>query len=283
MLAIGFLSLASVLIYLSLSGNIALHETINNESSYLNEKEYQNETENNNLSISEPVNWTTFSSDLGFSFEYPSEWGDVDEIIEDAVEKGTGSSGKTYSLSFSAFPSTSKNAPYGSGRSYDYSAGREYIFPEQYTLLVDEDKPAYFKSEITMPYDAGVIAFNLPQEEINGVAIVLPLLSITDWEKNYIEGIINKALLNEYSLENIGCDGSCSFGPLDSFTCTVDNEIFSCKLDNEEYLQYLGKGMAKYVENIFNMDVLDQRTDLDTESEVNIKIFMHIKDSVKLL
>lgn len=137
--------------------------------------------------LSFPTEWTTFTSELGFSFEYPAEWGEVLEEILDAEKTGTGDTGKTYFLKFSKLSNTSNYSASASGRSADYSAGRG-IIPGDYTGHVDKPLEIYSSLEISpLTIDnkiprkygvfpsSGLIEFNLPGREISGVRMFIEL------------------------------------------------------------------------------------------------------------
>lgn len=214
----------------------------------------------NQYQVVEPKEWKTYTSKLGFSFEYPSDWGDVTEEISDAKTKGTGESGKTYSLSFSIKSNVKfQKAAYGAGRSFDYSAPRESIFTD---YRGDPEKPASVTSEITLglnyycyqypaqyyPYK-GVIKFNLPGKEISGVMLVVPILSPADIEKynKIVEDFINQ----EESCKN----------PLE-----FETESPAVIAKEKEIIEMLNNGV-----------------NFDKESQINLKIFKHISESAKIL
>ena len=207
--------------------------------------------------VTEPKEWRTFTSVLGFSFEYPSEWGDVKEEIIDYGNYPI-ESGKSYSLSFSVKSNVRFNrAAYGAGESSDYTAARDQLFTD---YKGDPKKPASITSEITMdltyrcyqypspchPYK-GVVRFNLPGREISGVMLVVPILSPTD-EVKY-----------------------------DQIVEDFINQEESCKNLNEtEYPKVAAKE-----EEIVNM--LNNGVNFDKESQINLKIFKRISASAKIL
>jgi len=135
------------------------------------------------------VAWKVFTNpDLGFSFKYPSEWGDVVEEIKDAVKEGSGSSGKTYKLSFSNRNSEGgdlDNLVFGTGQSVDFSAARGGMDTD---YKGDPGRPKGVTATIwarptscVIPISAflyfGRIDFNLPGSEISGVRFLLPVIS----------------------------------------------------------------------------------------------------------
>lgn len=135
--------------------------------------------------------WKTFSnSDLGFSFSYPSEWGEVKEEIGDVKTDRTGDAGKTYSLTFSNinyeyYDGILDNLVLGVGQSKDYTAGRGGMDTD---FKGYSDKPKGVTSTVwarpencIIPYSAhlyyGKIDFNLPGKEISGVRLLMPVVS----------------------------------------------------------------------------------------------------------
>lgn len=208
--------------------------------------------------VSEAKEWKTYTSKLGFSFEYPSDWGDITEKINDAKTEGTGDSGKTYSLNFSIKSNVSFNyVAYGAGRSSDYSAGRGSIFTD---YSGDPNKPASSASEITMgltyrcyqypvqyyPY-RGVIRFNLPGKEINGVMLVVPILSPADMEK--YDKLVNDFINQEESCKN---------------PSGTESPVVTAK--EKEIVERLNNGV-----------------NFDNESQINMTVFKRISISAKIL
>lgn len=208
--------------------------------------------------VSEPKEWKTYTSKLGYSFEYPSDWGEVVEKINDAKTEGTGDSGKTYSLFFAVKSNVSFNyVAYGSGRSSDYSAGRGSIFSD---YSGDSNKPASAASEITMgltyrcyqypvqyyPY-RGVIRFNLPGKEINGVMLVVPILSPADMEK--YDKIVSDFINQEESCKN---------------PSGTESAVVTAK--EKETVEMLNNGV-----------------NFDNESQINLAVFKRIFGSAKIL
>lgn len=133
--------------------------------------------------------WFTFtSSNLGFSFKYPSEWGEVKEEVKNAATEGTGDAGKTYSLTFSKINYEApdlNNLAFGSGRSSDYSASRGGMDTDYYG---DSKQPKGVKATVwarptscIIPISShlyfGRIDFNLPGKEISGVRLLMPVVS----------------------------------------------------------------------------------------------------------
>jgi len=209
--------------------------------------------------VSEPKEWKTYTSKLGFSFEYPSEWGEVkEEIIDHGNDPNKGESGKSYGLSFSVKSNVGFQwVAYGAGRSSDYSAGRGGIFTD---YSGDPKKPASVTSEVTMgltyrcyqypvqyyPY-RGVIRFNLPGKEINGVMLVVPILSPADMGK--YDKIVSDFISREESCKN----------PSGTESPTVTAK-------EKEIVDMLNKGL-----------------NFDEESQINLKMFKRISDSAKIL
>ncbi|MCB0169344.1 MAG: hypothetical protein KDJ97_02230 [Anaerolineae bacterium] len=135
--------------------------------------------------------WKTFSSELGFSFEYPAQWGKVTENIVDNEEQQNGYTGKSYSLTFSAFTEDTPfyNFAGAVGHSADYSASRGVYYND---YKGDPSQPTQVTAEIFMvsypcpsfnlPYH-GVVDFNLPGREISGVRLIVPGISESDIAK----------------------------------------------------------------------------------------------------
>ncbi|MBM3284017.1 hypothetical protein FJY90_07310 [Candidatus Gottesmanbacteria bacterium] len=210
--------------------------------------------------INEPKEWKIYTSKLGFSFDYPSEWGDVTEKTTDAKIEGTGDSGKTYSLSFSVKSNVKYNyVAYATGQSSDFSAGRGVTFTD---YRGNPNNSASVTSEITMgltyrcyqypvqyyPY-LGVIKFNLPGKEINGVMLVVPILSSADMGK--YDKVVD---------DFIGQEKSC-WGP--SGTESPSSTIIA---KEKEIKEMLNKGV-----------------NFDEESKINLAIFKRISGSAKIL
>jgi hypothetical protein len=138
-----------------------------------------------------PIQWTTFKSKLlNYSFEYPVDWGEAEEKIFDAQESGQGDSGKTYSLSF---PQKNLNdfsrVPFASGQSIDFSAGRGGYYMD-FRGYKGEGENVFTKLGINVtncdkindgwgayPGNNAYIEFNLPESEINGVRLFVPIFS----------------------------------------------------------------------------------------------------------
>lgn len=132
-----------------------------------------------------PTQWKTFTSSLGFSFDYPAEWGNVSERVIDASKEHSDLLGKRYELKFS-----SNERVKGSGQSPDFSqpTGSGDGFYKG-----DPDKPeqvyavVFTWASYCPGYSASLyyawINFNLPGKEISGVRLLLPLLSQNEIEK----------------------------------------------------------------------------------------------------
>lgn len=133
--------------------------------------------------------WKSFTSpSLNFTFNYPSEWGEVKEEIEDAVQEGTGDSGKTYRLTFIGVDYENSGLDglvFGSGRSADYSASRGGMDTD-YAGIPSEPKGVKATvwarpTECIIPVSShlyfGRIDFNLPGKEISGVRLLMPVIS----------------------------------------------------------------------------------------------------------
>jgi len=209
--------------------------------------------------VTEPKEWKTYTSKLGFSFEYPSEWGDVkEEIIDYGNDPNKGESGKSYGLSFSVKSNVGfQRVAYGAGRSFDYAAARGAIFTD---YKGDSQKPASITSEITVgltyrcyqypvqyyPY-RGVVRFNLPGREISGVMLIVPILSPTDMEKydKIVEDFINQ----EESCKNL-------IGTKSPTVIAKEKEI---------------------------VNMLNNGVNFDKESQINLTIFKRISGSAKIL
>jgi len=211
--------------------------------------------------VAEPKEWKTYTSTLGFSFEYPSDWGEVkEEIIDYGNDPNKGRSGKSYGLTFSVKSNVGFQwAAFGAGRSSDYTAGMDTIFTD---YRGDPKKPASVTSEITVgltyrcyqypvwyyPYPyRGVIRFNLPGKEINGVMLVVPILSPTDMEK--YDKIVDDFINQEESCKN-------SSGSESPAVIAKEKEI---------------------------VDMLNNGVNFDNESQINLTIFKRISGSSKIL
>ncbi len=150
----------------------------NSKSNDLNQSEKDLDTFNYQTnqqkvaSLLDSIEWTTFNSQLGFSFQYPSHWGTPQEKITIATETNQGDSGKLYSLVFS------ENADVqGSGRSTEFSAGRGSTWGD-FSGYDDKDTGAYAYLDITAPgcfllsnSFLATVDFNLPGKEISGVRL----------------------------------------------------------------------------------------------------------------
>ncbi len=128
--------------------------------------------------------WRTYqNSQLGFSFNYPAEWGNSFERIDDAATVGQGDSGKIFSLWFQ----NSGNSL--TGKSADFTAGRD-AFPTDFSgnakkpagvsSLINTGTPGCtYTGAFTSPITS-YIYFNLPGKEISGVTLQLPIVSASD-------------------------------------------------------------------------------------------------------
>jgi len=208
-----------------------------------------------------PSEWKVYKSPmLGYSFEYPADWGGVTEEIADAQDIGAGDSGKIYSLSFTKKSSLQfPREAYGAGQSMDFSAGRGMLFAD---YAGDLSKPASVTSEITTnlayqcyevpvqqyPY-RGVIFFNLPGKKISGVMLVVPILSPSDREK-----------FNDIVAEFISTEEECEEG---SGTLQFSDSVI---LKEKEILSMLEGGI-----------------NFDEESKVNLDIFTRMRESARIL
>lgn len=126
-----------------------------------------------------------FSSKLGFSFEYPSEWGEATEQIIEASEDHPHIIGKRYKLTFS---STAKVT--GTGFSSDFSqptGAGDGFYKGDITNSEQVYATVFTWASVCPSFSAslyyGWINFNLPEQEISGVRLLLPLLSKSDIEK----------------------------------------------------------------------------------------------------
>ncbi|MEM3063351.1 MAG: hypothetical protein QW303_07400 [Nitrososphaerota archaeon] len=132
--------------------------------------------------------WKTFTSlRLKYSFKYPSEWGFVKEEIRNAELDGKGGSGKIYRLSFSNLDpqADSDNLILVVGHSADFTVSR---FLTDLDYKGDPTLPKKVKATIwaqpskcnlmvkAYPY-FGRIDFNLPDKDITGVRILMPVVS----------------------------------------------------------------------------------------------------------
>jgi len=142
-----------------------------------------------------PTEWTTFpSQSLGFSFEYPTEWGEINEEIIDYGNSDP--SGQAYQLFFSLTENI-----YAHGKSLDYSQGTgggdfyrgDPDKSKQVTAIVYVPTAKCSSKFLTDELFSGWIDFNLPGEEIGGVRLeVSTVLSESDIE----------TYGNEYKLPN---------------------------------------------------------------------------------
>lgn len=222
-----------------------------------------------------PVEWKTFESQkLGFSFEYPTEWGTVaEEIIDYAGGQNqaggyVASAGKAYLLIFSLISHVSyEYRIYGVGQSADFAAGREFIHTD---YRGDPKRSAEVISDVGINlttrcseagYPAGpptshVIKFNLPGKEINGVMLVFPVLSITDTQKY-------NQLIDDFMKKEISC-----------------GDMQGDKAGGEKAKQIMAKLVAKEKEI---SEMLRMGENFDEESHVNLRIYNRILESAKIL
>jgi hypothetical protein len=163
----------------------------------------------------------TFTSALGFSFSYPSAWGEASEQITDlGNDESRGVSGKTYLLAFSNArkPEFVGKIAVGYGNSSDFTAARggtEADFlgykdkPKGITTLVWTDHIACSWPMSATIY-SGKIEFNLPGKEISGVRLIMPLLSETDQEIMHTKNIeMDEPAMEAYCLDdNINRDAT---------------------------------------------------------------------------
>lgn len=226
-------------------------------------------------SLMYPVEWKTFvSQKLGFSFEYPSEWGTAtEEIIDYAGGQNqaggyVASAGKAYSLTFSL----RSNVPYeyriyGVGQSADFTAGREFI---QTDYKGDSKRSAGVISEVGInltarcsesgypvgPPTSHVIKFNLPGKEISGVMLVFSVLSVADAQK------YNK-LIDDFMKKEILC-----------------RDMWGDNAGGEKAKQVMAKLIAKEFEI---SEMLRSGTNFDKESQMNLEIYDRILKSAMIV
>jgi hypothetical protein len=205
--------------------------------------------------------WRVFTSMLGYSFEYPSEWGEISEEIQDAKSEGTGETGKTYRTTFS-----SEKAIYIWGSSADYTAGTGchgwYCYkgstknPAKISVEIENNfigfcYDYYYDAE---PYAIGVgyIALNLPDKEINGIVMEFNILSDKDMTK--YEKIVNDIIQTESYCKGNQNDGS--------------------QIEVSEAAKVKERDLTEMIKN---------GVDFDEESKIRLDIFNRISNSVKIL
>lgn len=194
------------------------------------------------------LEWNTFVSELGFSFDYPSFWGTPKEKIVDAVESLQGDSGKVYTLTFS-----DTQVVYGSGRSADFSAGRGGM-PEDFGINSDGRSQVEAYLDIVDPgcYTMGThnsfngyVDFSLAGKPIGGVRLFLPIVSTAVYEQ----------ISQEHALPETAVD------------CFENAEIQN---------QFIAKGDAI-------RSALLAKTNVDQETSTNLDIFTKIASSSTIL
>lgn len=222
------------------------------------ESQQPTETETYSIDTQEPeqqkvidpdtVEWKTFVSELGFSFDYPSHWGTPTEKVLDAVEALQGDTGKTYQLTFS-----NTQEVYASGRSADFSAGRggrQEDFGvnsngktsiEAYLDIVD---PGCFTMGNQNSFRA-LVDFSLVDKPVGGVRLFLPIVSQSILEK----------IKEEFS---------------------IPSETIDCFSDVEAQNQLIEKG-----KEIRSMLVAN--TNLDPETTANLDIFTRVASSSSII
>lgn len=213
--------------------------------------------DNNKKNINS-TNWGIFKSQLGFSFQYPIDWGDPHEEILTAAESGDGVSGKSYLLKFNK-----NNEIWASGRSKDFSAGRGAVREDfsghderglGVVSYLDIVAPGCFNMG-TMDTFEGTIEFNLPGKEITGVRFRMPILSHDDLSK-----IIKKFGLPTYKI------GSTDI--------IKENCYEESGIDLFEEQKKIGTAIKKYIL---------EKQELDQESLYNLEIFEKISKSAVVL
>lgn len=226
------------------------HQTIDPQSPSKTQLPTENtqETEQVEATASNTVEWKTFVSELGFSFDYPSHWGTPTEKVLDAVEALQGDTGKTYQLTFS-----NTQEVYASGRSADFSAGRggrQEDFGvnsngktsiEAYLDIVD---PGCFTMGNQNSFRA-LIDFSLVDKPVGGVRLFLPIVSQSILEK----------IKEEFS---------------------IPSETIDCFSDVEAQNQLIEKG-----KEIRSMLVAN--TNLDPETTANLDIFTRVASSSSII
>lgn len=219
-----------------------------------------------------PTEWEIFSNEkLGISFEYPSEWGVVKERITDYSDNQNqeayyvADAGKGYFLSFSVKTNTPFRV-YGVGQSADFASGREGI-PTDYRGDPTVPPSAFADVRVSIAsncsesgYSSGnpsshVIKFNIPNKEIGGVMLVLPVLSDSD-RKKYAD------LTDDFMKKEINC--------MDTWGSNEGTEkaknVYK-KLETKE------KEISEMLQNGVNFDA---------ESKLNLKIYRRILESAKV-
>jgi len=222
------------------------------------ESQQPTETETYSIDTQEPeqqkvidpdtVEWKTFVSELGFSFDYPSHWGTPTEKVLDAVEALQGDTGKTYQLTFSKTKEV-----YASGRSVDFSAGRggqQEDFGvnsngktsiEAYLDIVD---PGCFTMGTQNSFRA-LVDFSLTDKPIGGVRLFLP--------------IVSGEMLNQFEKD-----------------FDLETEAIDCFRDTKTHQQLIGKGDEIRT-------ILLTKNNLDSETAMNLDIFAKIASSSAIL
>lgn len=146
------------------------------------------------LKSTQITNWKTFTNNkLGFSFQYPTIWGEIKENIEEIIPIPNTAGGKQYSLSFSNVTMNyeTNDVIFGVGQSSDSFAARGGMDTD---YKGDPNKAKGVTGTIyarptscIIPYSAhlffGWIDFNLPGKEIGGIRLILPILSKNDIRK----------------------------------------------------------------------------------------------------
>lgn len=159
-----------------------------------------------------PSEWKTFTSKLGFSFDYPTEWGEASEEIED-YGHNSDPSGTSYFLGFS-----NNQFVYAQGFSADYSSGSEGSDgfyqgdpkkPKQVIAVVhaETENPDCQGSVIgtNARLYGGWISFNLPSQKIGGVRLIVNTLSKKDieiWGRKYLEEVSSTECYQEIPADN---------------------------------------------------------------------------------
>lgn len=191
------------------------------------------------LTTVNPVTMKTYHNQiLGFSFSYPSDWGEVKENIVDVVKANQGTKGKSYYLEF-----TNSTLVGVSGRSLDFEAPRggmwsDYrgdpgeqkgVYSEIYNGAVGCDHMNIYRAF------AGYIKFNLPGKEISGVILQYEILSADDFNTY----VTKRLFSGGQCLDSSSSASKLLYGNAQAEDEKIINKIKSGELDKTTTNNYL--------------------------------------------